>query len=494
MKQSLAGKMMMTLTLVMLCVSITVATLNYQFTRTELSNQQRKQATTLLELAAQSLSEPLVSGNQAQISNLLNELLRAPDVTRLTVSDSRSHLSTSAQQNISTNVAITLNTPVIYHGQSLATLEVDFSDQALRATLNTVLLQNLVVTTILLFATLVTVWLLTQRHILRPVKEVSQSLAQIARGEADLSKRLNAGSNDEIGELAANFNLVLERLANLVADVGLVSRVLDQHASEMDRTTGHTAQATTQQVQQVESVAASVQQLAQSASQVASHASSTCEQTRESAAHVREGNVMMDASQQMVERLGTRITHTAGKLGDLMRDSEGIGAMVVTIRAIAEQTNLLALNAAIEAARAGEQGRGFAVVADEVRALALKTRQSTEVIENIVTQLQGAAHLARDAMDGCQHALKDAVDTSRQVGEFLTRISESIQGINEMNQHIALAAVEQSAVAETVNENIITIHRLSDGVSHYVSELADGARSLNKQSQLLHHRVSCFKV
>lgn len=486
--------MMMTLTLVMLCVSIAVATLNYQFTSTELSTQHRKQAATLLELAAQSLSEPLATGNQAQISNLLNELLRAPDVSRLTISDSRTHFSTSAQQKSSTNVALTLNAQVMNHGQSLATLNIDFNDQVLKTTLTTVLLQNLVVTAVLLFATLATVWLLSRHHILRPVKEVSLSLAQIARGEADLSKRLDTSCHDEIGELAGNFNLVLERLSNLISDVGLVSRALDQHAVEMDRTTGHTSHATAQQIQQVESVAASVEQLARSASQVARHASSTSEQTRESAVHVREGNIMMAANQQMVERLGTQITVTALKLSDLMRDSEGIGAMVVTIRGIAEQTNLLALNAAIEAARAGEQGRGFAVVADEVRALALKTRQSTEVIENIVTQLQAAAHQARDAMGSCQNALQDAVDTSRQVGEFLIRVSESIQDINEMNQHIALAAQEQSAVAETVNENIITIHRLSDGVSQHVSDLAEGAQQLNEQSELLRQRVGSFKM
>lgn len=494
MQYSLAGKMMMTLTLVMLCVSLAVATLNYQFTSRELSRQQLRQATTLLELAAQSLSEPLASGNQAQIENLLNELLRAPDVNGLTVRDSRTQRSTSVSQKNAANVSFRLNTEVMHHGQALAMLDIEFNNQALRTTLKTVLLQNLAVTAVLLLATLGTVWLLTRRHILRPVKEVSLCLAQIARGEADLSKRLDASCPDEIGELAGNFNLVLERLSNLIADVGLVSSALDQHAGEMDITTGHTSHATAQQVQQVESVAASVQQLARSAIQVARHASSTSAQTRESAAHVCEGNAMMDASQQMVERLGTQIAHTALKLGDLMRDSEGIGAMVVTIRGIAEQTNLLALNAAIEAARAGEQGRGFAVVADEVRALALKTRQSTEVIENIVTQLQGAAHQAREAMEGCQNALQDAVGTSRQVGEFLTRISENIQGINEMNQHIALAAQEQSTVAETVNENIITIHRLSDGVSHYVNDLADGARLLNKQSQLLHHRISSFKV
>ncbi|MFJ2689097.1 methyl-accepting chemotaxis protein [Pseudomonas sp. NPDC087336] len=177
-----------------------------------------------------------------------------------------------------------------------------------------------------------------------------------------------------------------------------------------------------------------------------------------------------------------------------MRDSEGIGTMVVSIRGIAEQTNLLALNAAIEAARAGEQGRGFAVVADEVRALALKTRHSTEVIENIVTQLQSTAREARDAMDSCQNALQDAVGASRQVGEFLTQISQSIQGINDMNHKIAMAAQEQSTVAETVNENIITIHRLSDGISLYVNDLTNGARLLNEQRQLLRHRVGSFKM
>ncbi len=190
MQYSLAGKMMMTLTLVMLCVSLAVATLNYQFTSRELSRQQLRQATTLLELAAQSLSEPLASGNQAQIENLLNELLRAPDVNGLTVRDSRTQRSTSVRQKNAANVSFRLNTQVMHHGQALAMLDIEFNNQALRTTLKTVLLQNLAVTAVLLLATLGTVWLLTRRHILRPVKEVSLCLAQIARGEADLSKRL----------------------------------------------------------------------------------------------------------------------------------------------------------------------------------------------------------------------------------------------------------------------------------------------------------------
>ena len=191
MQYSLAGKMMMTLTLVMLCVSLAVATLNYQFTSRELSRQQLRQATTLLELAAQSLSEPLASGNQAQIENLLNELLRAPDVNGLTVRDSRTQRSTSVSQKNAANVSFRLNTQVMHHGQALAMLDIEFNNQALRTTLKTVLLQNLAVTAVLLLATLGTVWLLTRRHILRPVKEVSLCLAQIARGEADLSRRTN---------------------------------------------------------------------------------------------------------------------------------------------------------------------------------------------------------------------------------------------------------------------------------------------------------------
>lgn len=485
---------MMTLTLVMVCVSLAVAALNFQFTSGELSRHHLRQATILIELAAQSLSAPLANGNQTQIENLLKELLRAPDVTGLTVRNSSTKLSTSVRQQNATDAFLTLNTQVMHHGEALATLDVEFNNKALRTTLKTVLLQNLAVIAVLLFATLATVWLLTRRHVLRPVKEVSHNLAQIARGEADLSKRLATNCPDELGELASNFNLVLDRLANLITDMGLVSSVLDRRAGEMDVTTGYTSHATAQQIQQVEYLATSVEQLAGSASQVARYALSTSEQTRESAAHVREGNVMMDTSQHMVAQLGTQIANTARRMGDLMRDSEGIGAMVVTIRAIAEQTNLLALNAAIEAARAGVQGRGFAVVADEVRALARKTRLSTEVIEQIVTQLQVAVRQAREAMDGCQTALNDAVDTSRTVGEFLTRISENIQGINEMNQHIALAAKEQSTVAATVNKNIITIHQLSDGVSNHVKNLADGARALNTQSQLLQFRISSFKV
>ncbi|WP_420042188.1 methyl-accepting chemotaxis protein [Pseudomonas fulva] len=346
----------------------------------------------------------------------------------------------------------------------------------------------------MLLAVLLTVFLLTRRLVTRPVREVSESLAQIAQGNGDLRARLKVRSRDEIGHLASTFNSVLEQLAGLMGGVNGVASSLDRSLDGMGQSTEATANAANQQVVQVEMVASALTQLSQSASEVAGHAQRTFEQTCTATEQVQVGRSKMENNHATVIRLSEQVGSTAQKISSLAADSEGISTMVVTIRSIAEQTNLLALNAAIEAARAGEQGRGFAVVADEVRALASKTRQSTEEIERIVSQLQSAAEQAKQAMTGCQATLQETVLRSGEVSDYLEQVRTGIVSINAMNQLISQASQEQCRVANGVTESVSRIHELSESIFMSIHSLTDGGQRLKSQSQVLQDKMGQFQL
>jgi len=376
----------------------------------------------------------------------------------------------------------------------LGTLEIGFNRDGVEATLVTVMLQSVFVNGVMLLAVLLTVFVLTHRLIVRPVREVSESLALIARGNGDLRARLKVRSRDEIGHLSSTFNSVLEQLAGLMGGVSGVAASLDRSLDGMGASTQATADAANQQVVQVQRVAAALAQLSQSASEVAGHAQRTFEQTSAATEQVQVGRSKMQDNHATVIRLSEQVGSTAQKISSLAADSEGISTMVVTIRAIAEQTNLLALNAAIEAARAGEQGRGFAVVADEVRALASKTRQSTEEIERIVSQLQSAAEQARQAMAGCQATLQETVLTSAEVSDYLEQVRTGIVSINAMNQLISQASDQQCRVASGVTESVSRIHELSESIFASIHRLTDGGQGLKNQSLVLQDKMGQFQL
>lgn len=490
-RNSIVYRVMLILSVVMVVVASIVSIFNYRFTAAELSAKHQAAAMVVTDLAASSLSLPLSKVDGKQVNIIISDIMRNPDVVGITVVGEPYGVTYTAGEALTTSGTI-LFKEVKINEVVVGRVDVNFSDKDLHSTLVKVLFQTIVVVSLVLVAALVTVFVLLMRNILLPVEEVSTSLDNIAMGEADLGIRLKSQRNDQIGVLVVNFNRVLDRLFMLFTDVDSVSKALIAHAAEIDLTTARTSGVAEEQVKQFESVAALVLRLAKSAGDVASYALTSNQQIAQSVGHLHTGSVLMEHNQKNIEKLKFQMSHTAVKLNELMKDSDGIGMMVDTIRGIAEQTNLLALNAAIEAARAGEQGRGFAVVADEVRALAFKTRQSTEVIEVIVAKLQIATQESKDSMHTCQLALDDTVNTSSQIRESFAQINSSVQGISEMSRFITGAAGDQARVVEVVNENISSIYKLSGGVFKHVGEIADATESLKKQSGLLQIRLGSF--
>src|SRR5690606_20309302 len=359
-------------------------------------------------------------------------------ITGITITDHRGQVLAKAEDNEDSSGQITQRAiPIVYNDATIGSYDITFSTNEMRQVLSSQVRDNIIVVITLLFASLITVYLLTRSLILAPVDEVTRSLSSIADGGGDLTRRLPTARGDEVAALAHNFNRVMEHIADIIRNVVQVNDKVRTNVQAMASATDSTVNSTTQQLHEIELVAKAVEELTASANEIARHAGDTAERTTATSVLAEQGNQVVNQSLDNVNSLTVQIESTAQKIQVLKDSSVNIGSVMEVIRAIAEQTNLLALNAAIEAARAGEQGRGFAVVADEVRSLAQKTRTSTEEIETIIVQLQRAADEAHQAMSTSTASAKGTIETAAKVGEALDKIRANISVINDMNHQIA---------------------------------------------------------
>ncbi len=335
----------------------------------------------------------------------------------------------------------------------------------------------LIIGVLIAVAGLLAIWLISRR-ITRPLRDMVVMLDNIGQGEGDLTQRLHIDSRNELGQIATGFNTFLTRLQGMISGVvGSVQKVSDasEHTADIAIRTDKGVQT---QLAEIELVATAVHEMTATAQDVARNAT----QAAEAASHADRA---ANQGRHIVQDTGATITELAGEIGravdvvqTLARDSENIDAILVTIRSIAEQTNLLALNAAIEAARAGEQGRGFAVVADEVRNLAQKTQQATGEIQQMIQQLQNGTRDVVQVMEQSQSRTQRSVEQADAAAEALQAITQAVSLINDMNNQIASAAEEQSAVAEDINRNVTNIGQVAQDVAGGAEEASQASAGL----------------
>ena len=344
--------------------------------------------------------------------------------------------------------------------------------------------------TILLFATAVPI----VRGIKQSIDDVVRSLKDIAQENGDLTVRIETKSEDEIGELVYWFNQFMDKLQGVVKDVVEASLPLSNLAQnlrgvteETQRTIDVQQKSATNAKKAVDTMSGSVDGVAHSAAQAASDAN-------EATSAASEGRQIVQQTVTSIQQLAENVRETADVIARLESDSNKVGSVLDVIKGIAEQTNLLALNAAIEAARAGEQGRGFAVVADEVRTLASRTQQSTEEIQSTIEQLQNAAHSAVEVMARGTEQATSSVETANKAGSSLETITSTIGRINQMNEQIAHNTEDQRTVAVDIVRNVDEIHERTEQTASRSGELGSMCNELADLAQHLESIAKQFRV
>jgi methyl-accepting chemotaxis protein len=498
-QKSLLRKFMATLLVAMVAISIIVAVINYNVASRGLQSNFDADQAAMIELTNSSIKEAVFAYDFDQVKAIAKSLVNTDLITAVTVVDHRNQELANENENKNDDkknddLVVAKGVEITYNNAKIGSYDITFSKHELRSTLRNQSMNNIIVVICLLIASLIAVYLLMQKLVLQPVAEVTRSLSSIADGGGDLTRRLSTESRDEVAALAHNFNRVLEHISHIIRNVVNVNEKVRQNVSTMSHATESTVTSTSQQLREIELVATAVEELSASANEIARHAGDTAERTNATSILAEQGNEIVNTSLENVNRLTIQIESTAQKIQVLKNNSVNIGSVMEVIRTIAEQTNLLALNAAIEAARAGEQGRGFAVVADEVRSLAQKTRSSTEEIESIIVQLQRAADEAHQAMNTSTAAARDTIDTASKVGGALDKIRSNISVINDMNHQIATASHQQSSVANEVSKNVTAIHALSEKVSANAQIVNTSGNQLSQESAELQKELNSFRL
>lgn len=330
--------------------------------------------------------------------------------------------------------------------------------------------------------------------VLRPMRRLLDRVQQIAEGDGDLRTRLDIRSADELGQLGQAFNRFLDTLQPLIAEVGRVTGEVDAAARGMAAMAATNDQLISSEHAAVDQVSTAATEMSAAVHEVAQNTLNASDAARAAEAQSRQGAVVVSATLQSIRQLAQEVEHTSQTIEALAGETASIGAVLEVIRGIAEQTNLLALNAAIEAARAGEQGRGFAVVADEVRALAARTQESTKDIQVRIERLQNGVAKAVLAMQSGSGKARDSVERAAGVDQVLAETTHSVQRINDMAAQIATACEEQSSVTEEIARNISDIRDLSNDAAANAASSMQASQQLSALSQTLATLVGRFRV
>ena len=330
--------------------------------------------------------------------------------------------------------------------------------------------------------------------IITPMKRLLAHLEDVAEGEGDLTVRLEVNSHDEMGRVADAFNRFVSKIHKLIGSSIDSTRQLAGSTQQLTVVAAESSQAVAQQMSELDQVATAITEMTATVQEVARNAGSAAAAARDADSQANQGKHVVIETIETINELAEAVQHSADVINMLKDESTNIGTVLGVIKSVAEQTNLLALNAAIEAARAGEQGRGFAVVADEVRQLASRSQQSTQEIEKIIQALQGRAKDAVQAMEEGRDRANRSVTQAASAGQALEEITRAVSTISDMNTQIASAAEEQSAVTEDINRNTVSIQTLANKAAEGSSHTAAAADELAALADLLRRELSQFKV
>ena len=373
---------------------------------------------------------------------------------------------------------------IIGSGVYVDDVEAEFSSLALRASFMLLLVAMLLLGLVVMIS----------RSITRPLAEAVHAMADIASGEGDLTRSLDTHGRDELTELATHFNAFTHKLRQVIGHLLESAGALDQASTSLHDIAQNAQHVSSQQSQQMELVATAVNQVTYGVQDVAKNAEHASSEVHSAEEQAQAGHNSIQGSLRQIDQLSHTIEDAVQVIQSLASESNQIGSVLEVIRSIAEQTNLLALNAAIEAARAGEQGRGFAVVADEVRLLAQRTQQSTAEIQDMIQRLQGNSEAAVKAIHESSRASQQTVEQARQAGENLAQINQALRNLTGLNASIASATLQQSHVVEDINQNVTQAAGLSHQTALAGEQTREASEELARLAEALGQILRQFRI
>ena len=333
----------------------------------------------------------------------------------------------------------------------------------------------------------------TSRSIIEPIERVYRTINEIRRNN-DLRLTIDHSGKDEVTTMTIDFNSLINDFKKLIYEVNTALTTLNIATDHLSETTAATSSGMQEQLHEADMVATAATEMQATIQDISHNTEAAAKKAESTNLSAQQGRKEVEATVKQINQLSDSLGNASTVVSQLEKDGETIGSVLDVIRGIAEQTNLLALNAAIEAARAGEQGRGFAVVADEVRSLAQRTQESTKEIESIISILQGRTQEVVSIMQHCREQGGESAAQATKAGELLGSITEDVQTIMEMSTHIAAAIDEQSQVASEVNKNVVRIRDIAEDASGHAATNAQTSEEVSEQARVLYKAIDKFKV